>query len=176
MSTIEIVASHEFIEAATDPQPINKPTYQFLMGQAWYGEVADQCAKVYTEGHFTVTTSWSNAVASANTDPCVPAPPGAFFDAALLPATQSAARGMSVTFEAQGWSTDVVPDWGIQAYAYPLYPNGFTPDVRLDATMINNAREAHLTATVPANTAHNASATVMLVSQRCTSTTRGRAC
>ncbi len=85
---VTFTASHELVEAATDPifddvakvQPgwtSTKDAWDFLSG----GEVADRCfdfdrkgRDVYHQGPYTVTRSFSNLAASQSHDPCVPAP------------------------------------------------------------------------------------------------------
>ena len=88
-SVMTFVASHELIEAATDP--IFDEVAKVQKGwtsttDAWDvlggGEVADRCfdlsghrGDLYREGPYTVTRSWSNLAAAASHDPCVPAQP-----------------------------------------------------------------------------------------------------
>jgi hypothetical protein len=80
-------ASHEIIEAATDPYilPGGQTYYAFgSSSDGWDytgGEVADRCLDLtgqssdnYTESGYVVQRSWSNAAAKASHDPCVPAP------------------------------------------------------------------------------------------------------
>jgi hypothetical protein len=79
-------ASHELIEATTDPYPNLAPAYQTVDGDhaAWVlvfggGEVGDMCAQdpqafVKPPNYpYTLQRSWSNAQAAAGHDPCVPA-------------------------------------------------------------------------------------------------------
>jgi hypothetical protein len=82
-------ASHEFIEASTDPYPQAVPAYAetdindiywlFALGG---GEVGDMCAQnqgafqQFPELDYTVQRSWSNLSASKSHDPCVPLLPG----------------------------------------------------------------------------------------------------
>jgi hypothetical protein len=78
-----LAASHEIVEAATDPSPENAPAFE-MTDPAWtaFGaDVADVCAAVDSsltaqESGFAVQRSWSNASASAGHDPCVPPLPG----------------------------------------------------------------------------------------------------
>lgn len=87
-SVVTFGASHELIEAATDPVfddaamvqtgwTSTKDAWDALAG----GEVADRCfdlerkgRDVYREGPYTVTRSFSNQQAALSHDPCVPAP------------------------------------------------------------------------------------------------------
>jgi hypothetical protein len=93
-------ASHELIEAATDPQPMVNPAYvqvdegdlvwQLLLGG---GEVGDMCAQfpnvftTFPPFNHTVQRTWSNKAAKAGHDPCVPQLAGeVYFNAApVLP-------------------------------------------------------------------------------------------
>jgi hypothetical protein len=91
-------ASHEWIEAVTDPYPSDNPAFggvddnhaafEFALGG---GETGDMCAQ-YTTSFFkptgfdyTVQRAWSNAAAKAGHDPCVPQLAGeAYFTSAPL--------------------------------------------------------------------------------------------
>jgi hypothetical protein len=94
---ITIAASHEMVEAATDPYVQSATAF----GQTddphavWTvvsgGEVADMCeynndANIVPEGGtYTVQRSWSNAAAKAGKNPCVPvAPTGPYFNSTPL--------------------------------------------------------------------------------------------
>jgi hypothetical protein len=86
-----VSASHEFIEAVTDPHPISM-TEWYAYNDAWFGagggEIADLC-----EGRGSTTDSsgtdlamaWVNASAAASHDPCQPAadPSLIFYSAAV---------------------------------------------------------------------------------------------
>jgi hypothetical protein len=89
IDTLTVAASHELIEAATDPFPFNNTAYgdvdpdhviwALLFGG---GELADLCANlpnvdVKPAGFpYTVQRSWSNQAALAGHSPCVPSTPG----------------------------------------------------------------------------------------------------
>jgi hypothetical protein len=84
IDSIAAIASHEFVEAATDPQAQDHPAYYqpdadhaawgFLGG----GEVGDMCASfgnVFykpTDLPYLVQRTWSNKAAAASLDPCEP--------------------------------------------------------------------------------------------------------
>ncbi len=81
---VQITTSHEFIEAATDADPIAAPAYQLApgVGAPWSdngGEIADLCHghEVTIDG-FNLQRVWSNRLAAlGGVLPCVPvAPPG----------------------------------------------------------------------------------------------------
>jgi hypothetical protein len=78
-------ASHEWIEASTDPRVETLPAYgdvdndDYIWAYVPGGEVSDFCEYVDTAnqrlvGPYMVQRSWSNAAAMAGHDPCVPAP------------------------------------------------------------------------------------------------------
>jgi hypothetical protein len=87
---LTLSASHELIEAATDPFISSNPSNPYSgygsMSSAWDvlagGEVGDRCFNMladpqeseYTESGFTVQRSFSNVAAKGSHDPCVPAP------------------------------------------------------------------------------------------------------
>lgn len=85
--------SHEFVEASTDPHfprafgAIDEPhgAWQILLGT----ETGDLCAQNHdafytpTDVNYLVQRSWSNAAAAAGHDPCVPAPAGEVYFAAV---------------------------------------------------------------------------------------------
>jgi len=88
-----VTASHEFMEAATDPYVMSKPTW-YLYDEAWFGvdgaEDADACQSrgEVTQDGYAVARGWSNVAGAEGKDPCQPQPPDeVFFSAA--PATET---------------------------------------------------------------------------------------
>jgi hypothetical protein len=89
LAAVTGAASHELIEASTDPHPFTGPAYdqvdeadfewQLAVGG---GEVADMCAQFpgvltqFASLPYTVQRSWSNLAITMGHDPCVPALPG----------------------------------------------------------------------------------------------------
>jgi hypothetical protein len=115
-------ASHELIEASTDPRPLTDPAYGTLddahfVWERFLGgaETGDMCAQNVNADYkpadfpYTVQRNWSNASAAAGQDPCVPADPSMpYFNAA--PATPM--DDMALTFAQQeidtkGWTLSV---------------------------------------------------------------------
>jgi hypothetical protein len=87
-------ASHEIIEAATDPLPSDDPSYLHVdaSDQGWEllagGEIGDLCAG-FPNAFFTPTgidhlvqRVWSNAAAAASHDPCEPQGTSPYFNSA----------------------------------------------------------------------------------------------
>jgi hypothetical protein len=89
-------ASHELVEAATDPYPSTNPAYVEVDEAHFYwdralggGEVGDMCAQFdgsftrFSELPYLVQRIWSNKAALAGQEPCVPPLPGeVYFNAA----------------------------------------------------------------------------------------------
>ena len=82
---LTLSASHEWIEAATDPRVETTPAYgnmdsdHYIWAYVPGAEAGDLCEYVdaannYKVGDYIVQRTWSNAAATAGHDPCVPAP------------------------------------------------------------------------------------------------------
>ncbi len=85
-----VSASHEFIEAATDPHP-QTMTGWYAYNDAWFmvggGEVADLCegrGSVMDESGNSVAKSWVNTAAAASKDPCLPSDPAVIYYGAAV--------------------------------------------------------------------------------------------
>ena len=176
LADIQASASHELMEAATDPLPNTRPAWVLTdTTNPWSvldGEVADFCELLTTtEGSYSLQRVWSNSAAKANDrDPCIPSPATPFYNATASPAAvQMVAAGQSFTFDIKGWSSAPTTPWMISADALssPLAGGtSFDPKPTLDTTTMQAGQLAHLTITVPAGTASKASAVIFLTSSR----------
>ncbi|HEY8088244.1 MAG TPA: hypothetical protein VIF09_10375 [Polyangiaceae bacterium] len=153
-------ASHEFVEACTDPYPLSAPGYAMLdPNEPWAsigGEVGDLCTFVFpqaTEGTYTALQRvYSNASVKAGGDPCEPATLP-YFAAAVAPEQWvNVAAGQSTTFQLTGWSTSSVPAWSLQATPYAAQGTG-TPSVVLGTSTLAAGQSTTLQVTVPSGTA-----------------------
>lgn len=166
---LEASASHEIIEASTDPFPYTDTGYALTdPNNPWTytdGEVADLCeGQTVQQGGFTVQRIWSNSAAAAGTAPCIPAPAEGFYDVSPAPnTTQTVAAGSSVTFTLTGFSTAPLPPWSLQALAGP---GTFVPTLELSASTIGNGQTATLKVTVPTTAAAQGYAAVFVSSSR----------
>jgi hypothetical protein len=129
-------ASHEILEAATDPAQIQTSNGQEV---GYYlnltdpsilpwnavagGEAGDLCLDFLglgqdatTEGGFTVQRIWSNAAAAAGGDPCVPAVADTYFNVAPETWLLATDVGGSATFTADAFSTAAIADWNVEGY------------------------------------------------------------
>ena len=157
---LQITASHEFIEAATDPYPATSPGVVLSnantdpWGQVG-GEVGDLCAyaPAVAQGDYLFTSVFSDRSAAAGDTPCTPFD-GAYYSVSATPGTMQVVRaGQSVTFTITGWSTRSTPPWNLYADAFPpLYLTPFTPEITLARDTIANGQTTTLTVTVPAGT------------------------
>ncbi len=99
LQNVTTTISHELAESATDPFPNTSPAFaatddaDFVWTFETGGEIADMC-EYNTDSNYTppgstymVQRSWSNAAATAGTNPCVPVPmPTPYFQStAVLP-------------------------------------------------------------------------------------------
>jgi hypothetical protein len=176
IDTLTGSASHEFIEASTDPFPETSPAYAQVDSKdvAWMlllggGEIADMCAQNVdaffepTGLGYTVQRSWSNQAAAASNDPCVPAPSGAYFNAApVLPddvtlnvgpmVTTLAVQipvGASKTIPVDLFSNEAMGAWDVNAYdGAALQGLNDELSLKLDKTSGENGDKLQLTVTV----------------------------
>jgi hypothetical protein len=138
---VTMAASHELVEASSDPYPDSKPAFSDLDDQntGWGvlmgSENADMCAGIERSSvtlpdlPFVVTRVWSNSAAAAASDPCLPAEPGdpyfnataALSDALVLrgptPQDSTPVKGLKLavgearTFEIDLFSDRPTADW-----------------------------------------------------------------
>lgn len=173
LSTLEgrmLASSHELIEAATDPIPINRPAYQlFDPVGSWSGlglEVADLCvrgneAAVWREDGFVAQRSYSNA-AIATGDPCVPVTTDApyFNVVAESRAMPRIEPGKTESLRLIGWSTGALDDWQLSAAA----SSHGNPMVKLSDNFLNDRQAATLDVSVPSTTGRGTILTLFVYS------------
>jgi len=157
-----ISASHEIIEAATDPDVgLNNVAY-YMTNPVWAfggGEVGDLCVDFtgsgsdqYNESGLLVQRSWSNASAKAGHDPCVPIPPNQVFFGAAPGARQqeiSLAVGASTTIELTAFSDAPMADWTLSAVDFGQFlGTGNHLAFAFDKTTVHNGSKVQLTVTL----------------------------
>jgi hypothetical protein len=123
IDSIAAIASHELIEAATDPLPTDKPAYiqpdsdHVAWAQLGGGELGDMCASfgnVFykpSDVPYLVQRTWSNKAAAASLDPCEPAGASPYFKGVKIAA---GAKG-TVTLDLFSSAATSGP-WTVQAF------------------------------------------------------------
>ncbi len=154
-------ASHEFIEAATDPFPNNgwiltdgSSPWSYLPG-----EVGDLCnLETTVEGTITLQRIYSNSAAQAGGSPCVPAPASPYYGVTASPSVMTVVAGSPYAFTLQAWSQASMAPWhlGWSELGY------FDAKPVLSTTLVSNGAEATLAGTVPSG-AGSGSYVVILV-------------
>jgi hypothetical protein len=168
-----VAASHEIIEAATDPVPTATTANGYYMDQtrdAWLAvtaaEVADVCAllKIFaanplaspspdetTEGMYTVQRSWSNTTVRAGHAFCQPAPAGPYVNVAPSQEKLVMHTGDMQVVELTAFSDQPTSDWSVRVVDFGQLMNPFgTPalSLQLDSQTANNGSKLHLTVKV----------------------------
>ncbi len=163
---LTFAASHEIIEAATDPYLSPSAASYDGFGSdsdAWDtggGEVGDRCVDFsgmgqdsYQESGFLVQRSWSNAAAKASHDPCVPAPSPAqqpYFNLAPSgPDTLVMKVGETKTLELTAFSDGPTPAFSVDVTETTQFFGGQNVlDLSLDQITLQNGQKTTLTVTV----------------------------
>ena len=123
MSPIDFVtwgASHEVMEAASDPQ-FDHPAWridQQSPATPELGENADLCAghPTVVEGHM-ITRNWSNVAAKAGQRPCVPAPAGPMFGMFPDTAELTVTPGKSSTVKIHAYASGAIAPFKVGVWA-----------------------------------------------------------
>jgi hypothetical protein len=169
-----VAASHELIEASTDPYVQSHPAYNQadMDHAAWTvvssGELGDMCEFnldaeiVPADGTFFVQRTWSNKAAAAGLNPCVPAP-AAFANAVpILPDVGSVqyyekfttrvvkiAAGQTATVEVPVYTSQIMGPSHVKVYdaISTFYGGDSLLDMHLDRDTANNGDTLQLTIT-----------------------------
>jgi len=130
LQSTTLTASHEIVEAATDPSALAYGYYlDFNDRRTWCwidvagGEIADLCVDLFglnqdetTDGPYTAQRIWSNAQAAGGHDPCNPIPGGqVYFNAAPRDQVLVVAVGSQVTLDVDAFSDAPTAAWTLSA-------------------------------------------------------------
>lgn len=157
-SEVTATASHEILEATTNPDP-SRPGFAFAPGSAAAGftssgkEPVDPCGVLTMdehrafEGGFVLQRAWSNREASLGRNPCVPTRPGRPYIAlvAKTPAVRLAAVGDTATVELEAAADKQVPRWAVSTIDLTGFQNKTT---YVEATLDKHTVAAGETATL----------------------------
>jgi hypothetical protein len=179
IENMTIGASHEIIEAVTDPNDRGYRLPQIATQTPWTdtiwnaydrrggAELADLCTgSFWVEQAFVAQRIWSNAAARRGGDPCVPPLNQPYYNVDFDQDWYSVAAGGSVSIQARGWATGDVGRWPIRVSAdggdvsFTLDPpTGTTPLIGANGTV-------DLTVTAPADAPSGSYAVLRVVSER----------
>ncbi len=174
---LEITASHELIEAATDVDVLGTTAWKITdPTSAWFaldGEVGDQCeylASYYLDptGTYAAQRIWSNTAALNSAAPCIPLPPAAadvspFFAESVTSDLLAPllSPGGSGTYTLQAWSKAAAPSWT----AYVRQVSGtVTVEISQTSLVVKNGDTQTFTVTVPSSASFGQYA-VLIVTQ-----------
>jgi hypothetical protein len=169
-------ASHEIIEAATDPdgngyalpsaaahEPWTESVWNVPFGNQ--AELADLCeGTFYVENGLVYQRVWSNAAAAGGGDPCIPALHEPFYDVAFDQDWYPVAAGAAVSIPVRGWATGTVSPWGIEADL--AGPSGFSAMFAGGAGTIQDGGHAELVVSAPPGAPSGSYAVVLVASIR----------
>jgi hypothetical protein len=154
----EVVASHELIEAATDPVPNNHPSFQLddptTPWSSFGSEVADLCqqsdtTEIVHEAGFIAQRSWSIAAAAAEQDPCVPGANPNYFNLAVQSAgVVRIAPGGHQAITLRAWASGAARGTSWQLDTGSVIADAQT--LKLSATTIKDGATVSLDVALPA--------------------------
>ena len=159
----EIVASHELIEAVTDPLPLNHPSFVFAdPTSSWFGvfggaEIGDLCQRgdgkeIWRESGFVAQRAWSISAAAAEHDPCVPGGAMDYVNLVAQPVgvPRIAPGGhQAITLRGAASGAAQGTSWTIEAVS--LSPASAAETLKLSAPMIEDGATVSLDVAVPAS-------------------------
>ncbi|HEY1958521.1 MAG TPA: hypothetical protein VGH28_23045 [Polyangiaceae bacterium] len=158
-STTTVSASHEIIEASTDPDIGENVLSYYMLNQLWAiagGEVGDLCEGIgssgttTTESTFVVQRSWSNKSAAAGNDPCVPIPTSEiYFNAAPRQKNVVLSKaGVSAVVDIDAFSDAPRDPWALSAVDFAGFQQGNSLlSFSFDKTNVQNGDHVQLTVT-----------------------------
>lgn len=174
-----VSASHEIIEAATDPDgygyvlpaiapnaPWKQPIWNAydLTGRA---ELADLCEGAYIrEGSFYYQRIWSNQRAALGGDPCAPEIPDPFYDVLFDADWYPAPGGQTISIPIHGWSSGAMPTgWPLRVTVNSAVL-GFTAVSAGSSQMLSAGETGSLSVRAPAGAPAGTFAVVTVASER----------
>jgi hypothetical protein len=140
VENMTVAASHEIIEAATDPNDrgyklpaiADRDQWQESVWNAFEltgdAELADLCEGTFwIEGSSVYQRVWSNAAAARGGDPCVPELAEPYYNTAFAQDWYPVDAGATVTVPFTAWATGPMTGWPVNTSLDSTVP-GFTTD------------------------------------------------
>lgn len=129
IENMTVIASHEIVEAATDPDGLGYALPQIAARVPWTediwnafdlhgdAELGDLCEGAFwVEGQSVYQRIWSNAAARSGGDPCIPELSDPFYDTSFAQDWYPVSPGGTITIPVAGWATYGVQPWGLAAF------------------------------------------------------------
>jgi hypothetical protein len=128
IENMTVIASHEILEAATDPDgrgfalpgiaaraPWNDAIWNAfdLRGDAELGDLCE--GTFWVEGQSVYQRIWSNARARGDGDPCIPELSEPFYDTSFTQDWYPVRAGETVRIPVTGWATGAIDPWALTA-------------------------------------------------------------
>jgi hypothetical protein len=176
LDDLTYAASHEIVEAATDPHPSTDPAFYMIGYYPWTGpgggEVADVCLGrgPSTATGYTMARSWVNAAAKASHDPCQPATPGAIYFQTAIDTEMGAVTDSWGTYRSDGFiniTHGTTRQITGTTFSEAALPNDLTlvvgtPITASDPSMVGSIG-AGITASISPTTANNGKTVVLTI-------------
>ncbi|HEX8795608.1 MAG TPA: hypothetical protein VF765_31880 [Polyangiaceae bacterium] len=178
LSFVEFDASHEIVEAASDPYTVATDGTNVVSGpSAWRitdtsnpwsafgGEIGDACtSRCVRESGFTVQRIWSNQAASQGQDPCVPAVAPYFGTSPTGSGVVTVSAGSSAQVPLVGWSAAPGITWKLLPDTGPYITSQFVPGAQSQPASLSNGTTGTLTVSAVAGTPSGSRGIVFLSS------------
>ena len=175
LDSLTLTASHEIIEAATDPLgsgyvvglPTLQPWSETVWASAFGGraEVADLCEGTrLREGSFLYQRVFSNSAAALGGDPCLPALAAPYYAVSFDAEWYAAPAGTSLTIPFHAWSTAAMKGWFVFPVATTNLGGPFAVDIADAGALLKNGDSGALQVTIPAGTASGSYQIISLAS------------
>jgi hypothetical protein len=176
IGSLTVTASHEVLEAATDPDGLGYALPPIAPHAPWnqsiwnayeltgHAELADLCEGAYVlEGDFYYQRIWSNVQAAKGGDPCLPQLPDPYYDATFAADWYRIEAGQTLSIPMHGWSTAPVGSWPVKVSVASAVM-GFSAVPA--AGSLSAGEASNLTVTAPPSAASGAFAVLGVASLR----------
>jgi hypothetical protein len=177
IENMTIAASHEIIEAATDPDqhgyimpPIARQPWTETVWNAFdlqgRAELADLCESTYfVENQSVFQRIWSNGAAGRGGDPCIPELPEPYYATDTEQEWYAVTAGGQVTIPVRGWATGDVAPWALTV-AVQGSVDGFSAAFVDSPSVVSSGGSIRLAASAPAGAPSGSFAVIRIASRR----------
>jgi hypothetical protein len=176
VENMTVAASHEIIEAATDPDDLGYKLPAIAERNQWQesvwnafeltgdAEIADLCEGTFwSEGSSVYQRVWSNAAAARGGDPCIPEIPDPYYSTAFAQDWYVIDAGATTAISFTAWATGPMTAWPVTVDA-----NGTAPGFMASVTgaPVNAGESGQILVSAPAGAVSGDFAVLDVVSER----------